>query len=37
MMARPGYWVAEEETGDEGFVSLYIEDEFLGLKCKRWL
>ena len=30
-----GYWVAEEETGDEGFVSLYIEDEFLGLKRKK--
>ena len=29
-----GYWVAEEETGDEGFVSLYIEDEFWVLSAK---
>ena len=34
MMARPEYWVAEEETGDEGFVSLYIEDEFWVLSAK---
>ena len=32
-----GYWVAEEETGDEGFVSLYIEGRILGLKCEGWL
>eukprot|EP00434_Breviolum_minutum_P044053 symbB.v1.2.039307.t1/scaffold6474.1/size21299/2 len=29
-----GYWVAEEETGDEGLVSLYIEDEFWVLSAK---
>ena len=29
-----GYWVAEEETGYEGFVSLYIEDEFWVLSAK---
>ena len=29
-----GYWVAEEETGDEGFVSLYIEDEFWVLSAR---
>ena len=29
-----GYWVAGEETGDEGFVSLYIEDEFWVLSAK---
>jgi len=30
-----GYWVTEEETGDEGFVSLYIDDEFWVLNAKR--
>ena len=29
-----GYWVTEEETGDEGFVSLYIDDEFWVLNAK---
>ena len=29
-----GYWVVEEQTGDEGFVSLYIEDEFWVLSAK---
>ena len=28
------YWVTEEETGDEGFVSLYIDDEFWVLNGK---
>ena len=29
-----GYWVTGEETGDEGFVSLYIDDEFWVLNAK---
>ena len=31
-----GYWVAEEETGDEGFVRPLHRRRILGLKCKRW-
>ena len=29
-----GYWVVEEETGDEGFVSLFSEDDFWVLSAK---
>ena len=29
-----GYWVLEEETGEEGFVSLYAEDDFWVLGAK---
>ena len=29
-----GFWVCEETTGDEGFVSLYAEDEFWDLGAK---
>lgn len=29
-----GFWVTEEETGEEGFVSLFAEDEFCVLQAK---
>ena len=29
-----GYWVVEEETGEEGFVSLFAERRFLGAWCE---
>ena len=29
-----GYWVVEEETGEEGFVSLFAEDDFWVLGAK---
>ena len=29
-----GYWVVEEETGEEGFVSLFAEDDFWALGAK---
>ena len=30
-----GYWVVEEETGEEGFVSLFSEEDFCVLGAKR--